>query len=309
MFAQNGPTVREITQGLLQRTMEDLKEYCHSVADERDRLWEHDIPARQLDEAWEDFDRHAGVAGEAGSADSRRAKKAIKRLQQDLLDRLASELESCTSCDKPAKKKRRGEVQALQDTFLGTGPPTSEDLKVRHSDANEALQQGVEALNIMHWIGKKAMWTSEGKIDLDTTPDEFFYGFHGQEINTEFIAYINDNVGEVPAAQPILSRARANMFHMQSDIKHEMARLYEGLGLAIRNTMPPSHHESDTKVLIDTIICETTELKSMEKELNRQQCRLVEIAKVAIASNWSTASFGTCLMLSTMANPGSSEAA
>ena len=49
MFAQNGPTVREITQELLQRAMEDLQEYCHSVADERKRLWEHDIPARQLD--------------------------------------------------------------------------------------------------------------------------------------------------------------------------------------------------------------------------------------------------------------------
>ena len=298
MFAQNGPTVREITQQLLQRAMEDLQEYCHSVADERKRLWEHDIPARQLDEAWEDFDRHAGVAGEAGSADAGRAKKAIKRLQQDLLGRLASELEGCGRCENPAKKKRRGEVQALQDTFLGTGPPTSEDLKARHSDAKEALQQGIDALNRMHWIAKKAVWTSEGMIDLDTTPDEFFYGFPGQEVNAEFIAYINDNVGEVSAAQPILSRFRANMFHMQSDIKHEMARLYEGLGLTIRNTMPPSHHRSNTKVLIDTIIRETKEIKSMEKELNRQQCIKVEGAKAAIAP-----------MLSTMANHGSSEAA
>ena len=52
------------------------------------------------------------------------------------------------------------------------------------------------------------------------------------------------------------------------------------------------------KVLIDTIIRETKEIKSMEKELNRQQCIKVESAKAAIAP-----------MLSTMANPGSSEAA
>ena len=155
----------------------ELEEYCHDVADKRKDI-EDLILRRELQDAWSAHDRQCTAYGDGLTPAMRQTKCAIQQLEQRLLNQIGGECcEDCVLCmlDAHVSKKMRGE--GLQESPLGHGIPPMEELQALKQASKAQLQQGVAVLNRIQW-SMGAVWVQTFVcINLDRTPDDFFYDY------------------------------------------------------------------------------------------------------------------------------------